>query len=275
MPHKLGWLVEDYGAAGNGSTDDAAAFAGLVTGMKTRVATHIQQHVALRPKVYRTNSTILLDTSGLQIHGHNPIGTVIEAGPSFPAGQPLIRVIANSGNTQLTDIEIGNLTLRRVNANGPLVRFSGCKACALTNLILGACNLYVSITKPGSAANLHIVLADLDCTGTPATGIQASAVDSLRVVDSKIKCAGAGANGLDITTGDHCSARNVLFENCGNALIRLRTKVTNFMFWGGGRHGTSGKWIDDDSTCNGNVVGRRWTTNPSVGTWDMFGPLQN
>jgi Pectate lyase superfamily protein len=275
MVHKLGWLLEDYGGVGDGSTDNASAFSALITGMKTRTTAHGQQHVALRPKVYRTNSPIVLDASGLQLHGHNVVGSVIEAGPSFPAGSPLISVIANSGNTQLTDIEIGGLTLRRVNADGPLIRFSGCKACAVTNCILAACNTYISITKPGSAANLHIVLTGLDCTGAPATGIQAASVDALRVADCKIKCAGASANGIDITTGDHCSARNVLFENCGNAPIKLRTNVTNFLFLGGGRVGSITRWIDDDTSCSGNSVGRRWTTNPPTGTWDLFGPLDN
>jgi hypothetical protein len=243
--------------------------------MKTRTTAHGQQSVHLRSKVYRVNSPIVLDASGLQLHGHNVVGSVIEAGPSFPAGQPLINVVANVGNTQLIDIEIGNLTLRRVNADGPLVRFSGCKACAITNCILGACNPYVSITKPGSAANLHIVLTMLDCAGAPATGIQAASVDALRVADCKIKCAGGGANGIDITTGDHCSARNILFENCGNAPIKLRTNVTNFLFLGGGRVGSITRWIDDDTSCSGNSVGRRWTTNPPTGTWDLFGPLDN
>jgi Pectate lyase superfamily protein len=167
MVHKLGWLVEDYGALGNGSTDDAAAFAALIGGMKTRTTAHGQQSVHLRSKVYRVNSPIVLDASGLQLHGHNVVGSVIEAGPSFPAGQPLINVVANVGNTQLTDIEIGNLTLRRVNADGPLVRFSGCKVCAVTNCILGACNTYVAITKPGSSANLHLVLTGWTARARP------------------------------------------------------------------------------------------------------------
>lgn len=275
MVHKLGWLVEDYGAAGDGSTDDAAAFDNLIEGMKTRTVAHGQQAVQLRAKTYRVNSPIVLDASGLQFHGHNVVGSVIEAGPSFPAGSPLIDVVISGGNTQVQDIEIGNLTLRRTNADGPLVRFRGAKACAVTNCILGVCNTYVVIDKPGSAANLHIVLTMLDCIGAPATGVSATSVDSLRVADSKIKCAGAGANGLSITTGDHCSAQNVLFENCGNAPIRLRTSATNFLFFQGGRVGSITSWIDADTSCSGNSVGRRWTTNPPDGTWDLFGPLDN
>jgi hypothetical protein len=275
MVHKLGWLAEDYGAVGNGSTDDAGAFSALVTGMKTRLVAHGQQHAALRPKVYRVNSPIVLDASGLQVHGHNRVGTVIEAGPSFPAGSPLIDVKSSDGNTQLKDVQIGNVTLRRVNADGPLVRFGGVLACGLHNCILGVSSSYVTIYKPGTATNLHITLSMLDCVGAPATGISAASVDALRVVQCKIKCVGAGANGLDLTSGEHCSAEQVLFENCGNAPIRLRTNATNFLFMGGGRIGSITRWIDADSSCSGNVYGRRWTTNPPAGTWDMHGPLDN
>lgn len=274
--HTLGWLAEDYGAVGNGATDDAAAFAGLVSGMKTRLAGQVQQHVALRPKVYRVNSPVTLDASGLQIRGHNAVETVLEAGPSFPAGSPLIEVRSNDGNTQLRDIVISNLTLRRVNADGPLVRFGGCLNCRIDNAILGACNKYVEIHKPGNAANLSIILTYLDCIGAPATGVLAASVDALRVVECKLKCAGAGANGLDITTGDHCAAEHVLFEDCGNAPIKLRNNVTHFLFLGGGRTGTTPtKWIDSDSSCTGVAFGRRWSTNTPLGTWHMHGPLDN
>lgn len=273
--HKLGWLAEDYGAVGNGSTDDAGAFAALVDGMKTRLTGENMQHVALRPKVYRVNSPISLDASGLQFLGHNVIGTVLEAGPSFPAGSPLIEVLADSGNTQLSDVRISNLTLRRVNADGPLVRFGGALCCYLDHCILGACNAYVVINKPGTAANLNIALSYLDCVGAPATGIDATSVDALRVVESKIKCAGASAKGINLTTGDTCSAEQVIFENCGNAPLFLRTNATNFLFMGGGRIGSITRWIDSDSSCSGNIYGRRWTTNPPAGTWNMHGPLDN
>jgi hypothetical protein len=76
-------------------------------------------------------------------------------------------------------------------------------------------------------------------------------------------------------TGDHRSAEEVLFENCGNAPLHLRTNVTNFLFMGGGRLSSITRWIDCDSSCTGNVYGRRYTTNPPSGTWDMHGPLDN
>jgi hypothetical protein len=276
VTHTLGWLVESYGAVADGSSDCAPAFNALVAGMITRLSTDTtQQHVALRPKVYRINTPIVINASGLQFHGHNRVGSIIEGSPSFPAGSPLIDVVAGGGNTQLRDIHIGNITLRRTGTtslNGPLIRLSGMLCATVSNCILGACGTgpYITVTKPGTAANLMVHLRGLDCTGAPTTGILANQCDALHVVDCKIK---AATTGLSITTGGNCSAERVIFQDCGTA-ISLATTVTNFMFIGGGRQGAVTTWIASDSSCSGHIVGRRLTTAPP-GQWDMMGPLDS
>lgn len=275
MPHKLGWLVEDYGAVGNGSTDDSGAFNALVSGMGTWIADTQRQVCNLRPRTYAVSSTITVNQSGICFEGQDRVGSVIHGTASLGASAPVIDVVSNSGNTQVLNFELNNLRVSRANP-GPLVRMRGVIAPILASVVLSNGAPYVIVDKPGTAINRHILLDHVDCIGgQAAVGIDCTSVDALRVHHCRIACNGAGSIMVRVNGGAQPSLMGVGGINFATYLhVRSTTKLVK-LYGGWKDTAVFTRWIDSESSTRGVWFGRKITTNVPSGTWGMFGPIHN
>lgn len=105
-------IPETYGAVGNGVADDGPALQAALTALASTTGIDGVRTLQLgRGKRYLTNQTINVSptaSNSLKIVGAGVLldGSTIIAGPSLPAGAPVVRVQAGTGIDSIVDVHL-------------------------------------------------------------------------------------------------------------------------------------------------------------------------
>jgi hypothetical protein len=266
------WQPRNYGAAGDGATDDAPAFDALFTAMAAKTATLKRQRCDLQPLTYVVNAPIVISESGLGLIGQ--YGAKIKASASFPAGQPVIDVVKSSGNAQIKDVRLSDFAIERVNKNGPAVRVRAGLCANLDHLRVSNCDPYFVFDSPGSAETESCYVQSCECLGGASLCVDVgqvggSATHGVALMHSEF----VGSNAAGSIGARYRNGSWGYVHFCDFLTVKTVVQVasqSNFCWWGPRSEGSSGHtWLSSDAGSTGTVSGRSITA--SAGTWGVLG----
>lgn len=134
--------VRDYGAAGNGTSNDTAAIQAAIDAASaagpadpTGASARRGGIVYLPPGYYKATSTLIVDANGVRVVGASRNATVIYSDRSgFPTGQPLVSLVASGALRFASTIEYLTLNCNEVAGSIGVLTKEAQEGCALLNV---------------------------------------------------------------------------------------------------------------------------------------------